>query len=113
MQFDTVKQFDRDNIDVVLYHGSCHDGYGSAFVVWLYYKRKFGLDRANSIRYLPCYYQKEAELSPEFLEKMAGKNILMCDFSYKYNQLLQLIAIAGSFMILDHHKTAEADLKEI
>ena len=32
------KVFDKDDIDVVLYHGSCSDGFGSAFVVWYYLK---------------------------------------------------------------------------
>ncbi|XWV24767.1 DHH family phosphohydrolase-like protein [Tupanvirus deep ocean] len=105
------KVLDKNNVDVVLYHGSCSDGFGSAFVVWLYYKRLYGLERANSIQYLPCYYQKENQsFAPEFLEKLTDKNILMCDFSYKYSQLMRLIYVSKSFMILDHHKTAKADL---
>ena len=103
----------KDKIDIVLYHGHCSDGYGSAFVVWLYYKYHYGLDNANAIKYIPCYYQKEPNLAAEFLSDMSGKNILMCDFSYKYEQLLQLISVANTFMILDHHKTAEANLKKI
>ncbi|XWV26010.1 DHH family phosphohydrolase-like protein [Tupanvirus soda lake] len=105
------KVLDKNNVDVVLYHGSCSDGFGSAFVVWLYYKRLYGLERAKSIQYLPCYYQKENQsFTSEFLEKVTGKNILMCDFSYKFDQLMQLISVAKSFVILDHHKTAKADL---
>lgn len=108
------KILDKNEVDVVLYHGSCYDGFGSAFVVWNYYKQMFNLDRATQIKYIPCYYQKENQPFPnDFLQEITGKNVLMCDFSYKYNQLLQLIGASKSFMILDHHKTAEADLKQI
>lgn len=108
------KILNKDVIDVVLYHGSCSDGFGSAFVVWNYYKNTQGVDKANQLIYIPCYYQKENQpLSPDFLEQMAGKNIMMCDFAYRYDHLVQLIGGAKTFIILDHHKTAEADLKKI
>jgi uncharacterized protein len=108
------KNLDKNAVDIVLYHGSCFDGFGSAFVVWLYYKSNYNIEHANSIKYIPCYYLKEsANLTTEFLDQMKGKNILMCDFSYKYNHLVQLVSVAKTFMILDHHKTAEEDLKKI
>lgn len=105
---------DKNTIDLVLYHGSCSDGFGSAFIVWYYYKKNFGLEKANSISYIPCYFLKEGQqLSNDYLNKMSGKNILMCDFSYKYDELIKLINVSTSFMILDHHKSAEGDLKNI
>ena len=108
------KTLNKDEIDVVIYHDPCSDGFGSAFVVWHYYKIKFGMDRTSQISFIPgCYSRKEKELSQEFLEKMVGKNILMCDFSYPYPQLARIINVCKSFLILDHHKTALADLKEI
>jgi len=109
----TCKILNKNNIDIVLYHGSCSDGFGSAFVIWYYFKQTKGLEYANAIKYIPCYYQKNIDLPEDFLKDMFGKNILMCDFSYKYNQLIQIINIAQSFMILDHHKTAENDLAKI
>lgn len=109
------KSLNKNNIDIVLYHGYCYDGFGSAFIVWYYYKHKFGLERANQIEYTGCTYNSSnnGDLDKEFLTKMTGKNILMCDFSYKYNQLVQLIEVSNTFLILDHHKTAEEFLNEI
>lgn len=109
----TSETINKDDINIVLYHGSCSDGYGSAFVVWLYYKRNYGLERANEIEYIPCYHQKEFQLSEDFLNKLKNKNVLMCDFSYKYDQLVKILYVAKSFIIIDHHKTAEADLQRI
>ncbi|BCS82631.1 DHH family phosphohydrolase-like protein [Cotonvirus japonicus] len=106
--------FDKNKINVVFYHGHCSDGFGSAFIIWYYYKLNYGIEMANSIKYIPCYYQKDlVKLSSEFIEQITNKNVIMCDFSYKYNQLQQIISASKTFMILDHHKTAESELKNI
>lgn len=105
--------FDKNNIDIVIYHGHCSDGFGSAFVIWNYYKQLFGLDRASGIKYIPAVYQKDFVLTDNFVEEMTGKNIIMCDFSYRYQHLKQIIDVANSFIILDHHKTAEKELAQV
>ena len=99
----------KDNIDTVLYHGSCSDGFGSAFIVRLYYKENYGIEMANKIQYIPMYYSQK-ESFEEFLKEMTNKNILMCDFSYPYDKLMMLINVSASFLIIDHHKTAKDDL---
>ena len=96
------KILDKNQIDVVIYHHPCVDGFGSAFVVWYYHKSS-----GRDIRYVPQSYGK-VDLK---LEEYRDKNILMCDFSYSYEELAKLIDVSRSFLILDHHKTAQADLK--
>ena len=104
-------KFDISAIQVVLYHGSCADGFGSAFIVWHYYKT---LNLSNDIIYIPCRYLKDGDNVPEnILTACQNKNVLMVDFSYKYPQLLILMQLAKSFLILDHHLTAKADLANI
>jgi hypothetical protein len=71
------KILDKNNIDVVLYHGSCNDGFGSAFVVWYYYKCLYGIERAKLINFIPCYFQKDHQLTSDLLEKISEKNVLM------------------------------------
>lgn len=116
MQTSTLfayKKLDKKNIDVVLYHGKCTDGFASAFCVWLYSNQNYEIDVANKIEYISCTHSTNAILDDKFIQKLIGKNILMCDFSYKYDLLVQIIEVANSFMILDHHKTAELDLDKI
>lgn len=114
MNTENCQSLDRKNIDIVLYHGSCPDGFGSAFIVWYYYKKNFDSERAKSISYIPCYYlKKDQQLTNDYLQKLSGKNILMCDFSYSYSELVRIIGVCKSFIILDHHKTAEENLKNI
>lgn len=104
------KMLNKDNITTVLYHDECADGFGSAFICWLYYKQHFGLEAANKITYTGCKYQKDKVLN---FNHLAGQNVLLCDFSYKYEQLNEIIRLTSSFMILDHHKTAKEDLVNI
>jgi oligoribonuclease NrnB/cAMP/cGMP phosphodiesterase (DHH superfamily) len=91
-----------NQIDTVLYHGDCVDGFASAFCCWLYNKNQ---KKTKKITYIPCQYQKP----PPTLN---NKNILMCDFSYKYDTLKYLLK-SNNMIILDHHHSAEKDLKSI
>lgn len=106
--------FNKDQVDVVLYHGYCSDGFGSAFIIWYYFKTRYGLEVADKIMYIPCYHQKDLQnFSLEFLDKIRNKNVIMCDFSYKYHLLMEIINVSNTFIVLDHHKTAQIELSKI
>jgi len=92
-----------DDIDVVLYHGDCVDGYASAFSCYYYFK---STNKKKKISYIACQYQKPPPL-------VNNKNVLICDFSYKYFTLKELIKSAKKLIILDHHQSAEKDLRNI
>jgi len=103
------KILDKDKIDVVIYHGyPCLDGFGSAMIVWLYYKEKFGIDSVKSMKFLGGSYESK-EIMPDF----KGKNVIMLDFSLKKAELMALIEKVNSFMILDHHTTAQIELTDV
>lgn len=83
--------------DVMIYHSPCDDGFGAAFAAW---------DRwGDTIEYLACCY---GQVPPN----VAGKHVLIGDFSFKKPVLEQMAGAAKSIVILDHHKTAEEDLCE-
>lgn len=108
------KTLDKNTIDVVMYHGNCRDGHCSAFIVWHYFKNNFGIDRANSIKYIPCSYNNSSHfLELEIIPNITRKNIIMCDFSFQYSDLNKIINVSKSFLILDHHKTSQKDLEKI
>lgn len=94
---------DKNNIDIVIYHDKCYDGFGCAFIVYYYYK-KFD----KNIKFIPANYDREINI-----EELKNKNILMCDFSFKYDYLIKIIENASNFLILDHHKSSEKNLIEI
>jgi oligoribonuclease NrnB/cAMP/cGMP phosphodiesterase (DHH superfamily) len=94
-----------DEIDMVLYHGDCIDGFASAFACYYYFKQKKD-KKKKKIIYIPLQYQKPPPM-------VDGKNILMCDFSFKYSTLKNILKSAKKLLILDHHQSAEKDLKNI
>lgn len=82
-----------------IYHGNCADGFTAA---WAVYKALGDCD------FHPGIY---GEPPPP----CAGRDVVMVDFSYKFpvfSALLQSgdIDQAGTILILDHHKTAQAEL---
>jgi uncharacterized protein len=81
-----------------IYHGNCADGYTSAWVV----RKALGDD----VDYHAGVYQD----APPDVE---GRDVVLVDFSYKRSVLEAMRDRARSVTILDHHKTAEADLKDL
>jgi oligoribonuclease NrnB/cAMP/cGMP phosphodiesterase (DHH superfamily) len=99
-----------DEIDFVIYHDKCHDGFGSAFAIWHYFKTKFGLDRANAITYHGATHSTANET---VLPECTGKNVIICDFSYKYPDICKIIEQSKSFFLIDHHKGAQQNLEQL
>ena len=81
-----------------IYHGNCADGFTSAWVV----KKALG----DAVIFHPGIYQ---DAPPD----VDGQDVLLVDFSYKRPVLEQIRDRAASVIILDHHKTAEADLLDL
>lgn len=91
--------------DICVYHGGCDDGFGAAWAV----RRKWGDD----VKFVAGAYG-----GFEWPAEMHGKNILFVDFSLKRDRMIELAnggitgQIPRSVVVLDHHKTAEAELKD-
>lgn len=81
--------------DLCIYHGNCDDGFGAAWAIWM----KWG----NEVAYAPGTYGKP-------LPDVTGKHVLFVDFSAKYDVMADASWKARSMVIIDHHKTAQADL---
>ncbi len=81
---------------LVIYHASCTDGWTAAWAAW----RKFG----DEAEYLPAQYG-----SP--FPDVTGKDVLIVDFSFARATLLEMKEKAASLRVLDHHKSAAADLE--
>lgn len=85
--------------DVCLYHFPCDDGFAAAWVV----RKKWPDVVLKGVNYGLAFPDVAIE----------GRNVLIVDFSYKPEVLASLSERAKSIVILDHHKTAEADLKGV
>lgn len=82
--------------DICIYHANCDDGFAAAYAVW----KRFG----SGVKFIPAQYGND-------LPDVAGKDVLIVDFSYKQNDMDRLAASARRVIVLDHHKTAEAELE--
>ena len=83
--------------DVCIYHGNCDDGFAAAWAVW---------KRWPDVEFVDGVYGND----PPF-DLCNDKRVLMVDFSYKRPVLEKLMSYARDITILDHHKTAQADLE--
>jgi oligoribonuclease NrnB/cAMP/cGMP phosphodiesterase (DHH superfamily) len=82
--------------DLCIYHGACDDGFGAAFALW---KRD-----GDCVDYHPGVYG----IAPP---DVTGLDVAIVDFSYKRPVMIELASKAKSILVLDHHKTAQADLE--
>lgn len=82
-----------------IYHSNCADGFCAAWVV----RKAFG---EENIDFLAAAYQMDP---PD----VTGRDVIMVDFSYKRDVLLKMAEQATSIVILDHHKSAAEDLKDL
>lgn len=81
-----------------IYHAHCADGFGAAWAVWMRYGH--GVE-----------FHAGAHGTPP--PDCTGHDVLLVDFSYKLPEMEQVIAQARTVTILDHHKTAQADVQPL
>jgi oligoribonuclease NrnB/cAMP/cGMP phosphodiesterase (DHH superfamily) len=91
-----VKIATPDQIDLVIAHGRCFDGYTAAWCAWL----RHG-DRAE--------YHHVLHGDPPV--DVAGRHVAILDFAYKRPVLERMASEAASIVVLDHHATARDDLE--
>lgn len=80
----------------ILYHRGCPDGFGAAFAAWL--------SLGDQATYIPVQYGEDPPALPP------DAQVLLVDFSYKRPVLETLRSRVAALTVLDHHKTAQADL---
>ncbi|WP_447974537.1 phosphoesterase [Nitrospira sp. Kam-Ns4a] len=81
--------------EVVLYHADCADGFGAAWALW---------KRFPAAQYVAV---KHGFPPPPGL---AGRHVVIVDFSYPRETLEALAQAAASLLVLDHHVTAQQAL---
>lgn len=88
------------NRKLCIYHGNCADGFGAAWVV------ACALGGERFVDFHAGVYQTPP---PD----VRYRDVILVDFSYKRPVLLEMAAAARSILIIDHHKTAAADLVDL
>lgn len=83
---------------LVIYHAHCPDGFCAAWCAW----KRFG-DDAD---YVPAQYGE----APPPAGDLSARRVYVVDFSYKRQALADMAEACDRLTVLDHHKTARADL---
>jgi uncharacterized protein len=84
---------------LVIYHANCLDGFGAAVAAHKYFS-----DQGIEADYYPAKHGHEP---PE----CRGRDVYIVDFSYRRAALKQICTVAERVTILDHHISAQDDLK--
>jgi oligoribonuclease NrnB/cAMP/cGMP phosphodiesterase (DHH superfamily) len=77
----------------ILYHGGCPDGFGGAYAAW----KKFG----DTAEYIPVKHGRPAP------EGLTGRQLFFIDFCYPQDSMDNLVGMATSVTVLDHHLGAK------
>ena len=85
---------------VLIYHGNCPDGFMAAVIF-----RKAAAD-PERVEFVAGVHQEDP---PD----VAGKDVVMVDFSYKRPVILAMAGRAKSILIVDHHISAQEDLVDL
>lgn len=83
---------------LVIYHANCPDGFTAAWIA----RKALGPD----CEFIPAHY---GDSPPD----CTGRSVYILDFSYKRPVTLRIALEAKELVILDHHKTAEAELAHL
>jgi uncharacterized protein len=80
---------------LILYHGSCPDGFGAAYAAW----KKYG----DNAEYVPLH---RGEPVPDVID---GREVYLIDFTYTRDVMEDILKRAGSLMVMDHHQGVEEE----
>src|SRR5688572_2721511 len=84
-------------VDLVIYHGSCRDGFTAAWVARLRYP---------AAEFHAGHFGKRPP-------QVSGRHVLIVDFSYPRSVMEEMASQAESIVLFDHHKTAETELTSL
>lgn len=96
------RTLDPASATTVVYHSPCNDGFGAAFVAWLFFRSR-GLEPP---RFVGARHQ---DAPPD----VTGERVLVVDISWPRATMEKMHAQADAMLILDHHKTAQAELADL
>lgn len=92
--------------NICIYHKGCVDGFGAAWAIKRMFDQRANEGEKFNLEFHPANYGSE-------VPDVKGKHVYVVDFSYKRPEMDSIIEVCESLVILDHHKTAEAELEGI
>lgn len=88
----------------VIYHKDCLDGIGAAFSAWY----RLCLFEKKEVKFISSHYN---EPIPDYFSK--EDDVYLVDFSWSRNVVEDIKVKVNKLLIIDHHQSAEKDLKDL
>ena len=85
-----------------LFHGECPDGFAAAYAAWLVL--------GDGARYVGLRHDEDKE---ERAGDLRGKRVAVLDFSFDADATARHLATASEYVVLDHHASAEENLRAL
>ena len=89
---------------LVIYHGGCLDGFGSAYSAYVHFELHQGLAPNQAIEY---YAASHGDQPPT----AKGALVYLLDFAYPRAEMKKLCSEARQVVVIDHHITAQQNLQ--
>ena len=86
-------------LPMIIFHGNCLDGFGSAYAAWVH----FVANQGGEASFVPAAH---GDLPPN----AEGRIVYLADFAYRRAAMAQLCQQAERVIVLDHHISAQQDL---
>ena len=94
---------------VIIYHDNCFDGIAAA---WATSKGLNQLDQEfeeNNLERTQLFIPRSYGQSQLEIGQLHNKDVYIVDFSFPRETMIHINKTANSLLVLDHHKTAQAD----
>jgi uncharacterized protein len=99
-----------NEVDCVVYHAPCSDGFGGAYVFWKYIKETRNIDDPSEndyVRFIPYNHNmSETELRENILPRIKNRNVLFIDVCPNASLFLDMLLDPKKCVVLDHHESA-------
>lgn len=88
-------------VDFVIYHNPCTDGFSSAWCAW-----KYANENKTTIKFHGAQHKTPPQEPPDVTDKC----VLILDYSYKWPKIAAMMKKAKKLAVLDHHLSARGEL---
>lgn len=102
---------------LVIYHANCPDGFTAAWVACRALTDSFTVagipaPSGGDVDLVECKPMNYDDPAPDD-GAVAGRDVYVVDFSFKRGDCERIYQAAAKLVVLDHHKTAEAELRDL
>ena len=96
-----IKDFKEPKDFLCIYHGKCADGFSGAWVI-----NQWAKEHGHTVEFHPGVYGED-------YPSINTRHVILVDFSYDRETMINISRSSASITVLDHHKTAEANMVDL